>query len=193
MKLNIKSVVTVFALTTVTALSSFAQTPAPPMPPDPSPEAPRRPGGDPIRELNLTPEQREQIRLIREANREERAAINQRVRESNRALDEALDADSPDQSLIEQRIQAVSAAQADAMRMRIKTEVKIRTVLTNEQRIMLKEMRRSVHQLRDRRRQDGAVDRQRRLEERTRRLEQRRNRVRPISEGNENQQRPQQW
>lgn len=190
MKLNFKSVVYALAFLTISALPLFAQTP--PVEPSPEPMQRRGLGGDPIRELNLTPEQREQIRLIRESNREERAAINQRVRESNRALEEALDADNPDQSILEQRIQAVSLAQAEAMRMRIKTEVMIRNVLTNEQRIMLKEMRRNVHQLRDRRRQDGVVDRQRRVEERTRRLEKRRNRVRTTSPGNENQQPPQQ-
>ena len=36
-------------------------------------------GGDPIRQLNLTPEQREQIRSIREQNKTERAAINERL------------------------------------------------------------------------------------------------------------------
>lgn len=191
MKLNLKSLATTISLVILAALPLCAQTPTPEQPPG---EMQRRNfGGDPIRELNLTAEQREQIRMIREQNRGERATINQRVRETNRALEEALDSDNPDQSVLEQRIQAVSAAQAEAMRMRIKTEVKIRQVLTNEQRIMLKEMRRNVHQIRDRRRGDGVEDRQRRLENRQRRLEQRRNQVRPVSPGNENQQRPQEW
>ena len=191
MKLNFKSLATAISLVILAALPLFAQTPTPEQPP-PGMQG-RNFGGDPIRELNLTAEQREQIRTIREQNRAERATINQRVRETNRALEEALDSDSPDQSVLEQRIQEVSAAQAEAMRMRIKTEVKIRQVLTNEQRIMLKEMRRNVHQLRDRRRGDGVLDRQRRLEERQQRLERRRNQVRPASPGNENQQRPQEW
>ena len=191
MKLNLKSFATAISLVILAVVPLCAQTP----PPEPPPEAMQRRnfGGDPIRELNLTAEQREQIRMIREQNRAERATINQRVRETNRALEEALDSDNPNQSVLEQRIQEVSAAQAEAMRMRIKTEVKIRQVLTNEQRIMLKEMRRNVHQLRERRREDGVVDRQRRLEERTRRLERRRNQVRPPSQGNENQQPPQEW
>ena len=191
MQLNIKLLATAISLVILAALPLYAQTPTP----EPPPAAMQRRnfGGDPIRELNLTAEQREQIRMIREQNRTERATINQRVRETNRALEEALDSDNPDQSVLEQRIQEVSAAQAEAMRMRIKTEVKIRQVLTSEQRIMLKEMRRNVHQIRDRRREDGAVIRQRRLEERTRRLERRRNQARPAPQGNENQQRPQEW
>ena len=46
-------------------------------------------GGIPIRQLNLTPEQREQIRSIRQQTNVERAAINQRVGEANRALETA--------------------------------------------------------------------------------------------------------
>jgi len=191
MKLNFKSLATAISLLILAALPLCAQTPTPEQPP--AAMQGRNFGGDPIRELNLTAEQREQIRMIRDQNRAERATINQRVRETNRALEAALDSDNPDQSVLEQRIQEVSAAQAEAMRMRIKTEVKIRQVLTSEQRVMLKSMRRNVHQLRERRRENGVVDRQRRVEERTRRLERRRNQVRPASQGNENQQRPQEW
>ena len=55
-----------------------------------------RPGGDPIRQLNLSPEQLEQIRTIREQNQKERAAINERVRETNRALQAVLEAYLPE-------------------------------------------------------------------------------------------------
>lgn len=191
MKLNVKFVVTAISLVILAALPLCAQTPTPEQPP--AARQGRNFGGDPIRQLNLTAEQREQVRMIREENRVERAAINQRVRETNRALEEVLDSENPDQSVLEQRIQEVSAAQAEAMRMRIRTEVKIRKVLTNEQRIILKEMRINVHQFRDRRRQDGLLDRQRRFEDRNRRLERRRNQVRPISQGNETQQPSQEW
>ena len=191
MKLNLQTLATAISLVILAALPLCAQTPTPE--PPPAAMQGRNFGGDPIRELNLTAEQREQIRTIREQNRAERATINQRVRETNRALEEALDSDSPDQSVLEQKMQEVSAAQAEAMRMRIRTEVQIRKVLTNEQRILLKEMRRNVHQLRERRRGDGMEDRQRRLENRQRRLERRRNQVRPAPQGNEHQERREQW
>ena len=57
--------------------------------------------GDPIRQLNLTPEQREQIRTIREQSQAERAAINERVRKTNRALQAVLDSDNPDEAVLE--------------------------------------------------------------------------------------------
>jgi Spy/CpxP family protein refolding chaperone len=188
MNTTVKSVISVIAIVIAFAVSSQGQTPATEAPPPPPPQR-HFGGGDPVRQLNLTPEQREQIRLIREQLRNERAVVNQRVRETNKALEEVLDSDSPDQSIIEQRIQEVSAAQAAAMRMRIMTEVKIRQVLTTEQRTMLRELRRNVDTRREVR-VLGNEDRQRRLERRTRQLEQRRNRIRPMLRDNEGQ-RPQ--
>ncbi|HEV7473889.1 MAG TPA: periplasmic heavy metal sensor [Pyrinomonadaceae bacterium] len=105
------------------------------------------PGADPILQLNLTPEQREQIRSIRQANKEERATINQRLREANQAMEEALDSDKPDESAIEQRLRDLGAAQAAAMRMRILTEVRIRRVLTVEQLGILRTLRLQARQL----------------------------------------------
>jgi Spy/CpxP family protein refolding chaperone len=118
------------------------QQPGPPMPQQ------RQFAGDPIRQLNLSPDQLEQIRTIRQHNQKERAAINERVRETNRALESVLDAESPDEALVEQRMQEASAAQAAAMRMRILTEVRIRKVLTAEQRALLRTMRQEANQLR---------------------------------------------
>ena len=97
------------------------------------PEAQQQAPVDPVAQLNLSAEQREKIRTIREQTRTERAAINERVREANLALETALDADSPDESLVEQRLRDVAAAQSAQMRMRILTEVRIRRVLTLEQ------------------------------------------------------------
>src|ERR1051325_11693467 len=79
---------------------------------------------DPILQLNLTPEQRQKIRELREQTRAERAAINERLRETNQALETALDADNPDDATIEQRVREAAAAEAASMRMRILTEVK---------------------------------------------------------------------
>ena len=136
------SLVFILALVAWSAATQVAgQTPEPQPQPEPVPQQQGGFGGDPIRQLNLTPEQREQIRAIREDNKEERAGINQRVREANRLLDEALDADSPDEALIDQRMNNLVTAQAAAMRMRILTEVRIRRVLTAEQLVILRGLR----------------------------------------------------
>jgi Spy/CpxP family protein refolding chaperone len=129
-----------------------------------SPALQRRLAGDPIQQLNLTPEQREQIRTIRQQNQPERAAINERVRETNRALELVLDTDNPDEALVEQRMREAAAAQAAAMRMRILTEVRIRRVLTLEQRSLLRELRQEANQMK-RDRPNGPDERLRRRQD----------------------------
>jgi len=99
---------------------------------------------DPIEQLRLTPDQRQAIRRIVAENRDERQAANQRVREANVALDQALDSDPPDENLVEQRINELAAAQAAQLRMRIHTEIKIRRILRPEQIATLRRLRLQV-------------------------------------------------
>ncbi|HEU4477896.1 MAG TPA: Spy/CpxP family protein refolding chaperone, partial [Pyrinomonadaceae bacterium] len=106
------------------------------------------PGGDPIRDLNLSPEQRERIRAIREETRGERAAINQRLRETNWALEEVLDSDNPSEAVVEKHLRDVAEAQAASLRMRIATEMKVRRVLTPDQLTTLRTLRQNARNLR---------------------------------------------
>jgi len=99
---------------------------------------------DPIEQLRLTPDQRQRIRLIFEENKDERQSINRRVREANVALDQALDADRTDETVIEQRINELATAQASQMRMRIHTEMKIRRELRPDQLATLRQLRLQV-------------------------------------------------
>lgn len=96
---------------------------------------------DPIEQLRLTPEQRQRIRFILEQNKPERQSTNRRVREANVALDQALDADPVNESVIEQRVNELAAAQAAQLRMRIETEIKIRRELRPEQIAVLRRLR----------------------------------------------------
>lgn len=145
------------------------------------PESPQRPPvDDPIGQLNLSPEQREQIRAIRQQLQAERAVINQRLRETNVALDEALDADNPDENLIEQRVRNFAAAQAAAVRLRALSEVRIRRVLTPEQLATLREIRKNIRdRRRDRQRESMDLRRQERVD-RQRGSSDRRNGLGPI-------------
>jgi Spy/CpxP family protein refolding chaperone len=147
-------------------------------------------GGDPIRQLNLTPEQREQIRSIRQSNQGERAAANQRLRETNQALEEALDLDTPDEALVEQRVRDVAAAQAVAMRIRILTEIKVRRVLTAEQRTTLRSLQRQALEAQRERRLNNPEERQKQKDERSRSLQNQRNGLGPLLPRRENQRRP---
>jgi len=118
------------------------------------------PGEDPIRQLNLTAEQREKIRVITEDRKLERVEINQRLREANRGLQEALDSGNPDEAVVEQRLRDVAAAQAAQMRMRVLTEVRIRRVLSPEQQDLLRTLRRQARRERE---LDNLNGKQRRL------------------------------
>lgn len=99
---------------------------------------------DPIQQLRLTPEQRQRIRMIVEENREERQVANRRLREANVALDLALDAEPIDENLIERRVNDLTTAQAAQMRMRIRTEMRIRRELRPEQLATLRRLRLQV-------------------------------------------------
>lgn len=107
------------------------------------PEGGRR--GDGLMErLNLSPEQRAQIRTIRQQTHAEGRLITQRVRQSRRALDEAIYSDDADESVIEARARDLAAAQADGVRLRALTELRIRRLLTPEQLGTLREIRRQA-------------------------------------------------
>lgn len=103
---------------------------------------------DPITQLNLSPEQRQQIRSIREQSKDERATINRRLRETQIALDQALDSDNPNEALIEQRARERGEAEAASIRLRALTETRIRRVLTPEQNKTLRILRAQAQLLR---------------------------------------------
>ena len=119
------------------------------------------PIADPIRDLNLSPEQRERIRAIREDMRDERANINQRLRETNRALEEVLDSDNPDDALVERRLKDVAEAQAASTRMRVLTEIRVKRVLTPDQLATLRSLRQNARDARRERRLDNQEQRRR--------------------------------
>ena len=116
-------------------VSTYAQDPPPPV-------------ADQIEQLNLTPEQRQRIRLIFESNKGERQLTNRRLREANIALDQALDADPVNETLVEQRLNELAIAHAAQLRMRIQTELKIRHELRPEQLATLRQLRLQVRDFR---------------------------------------------
>lgn len=99
---------------------------------------------DPIEQLQLTPDQRQSIRQILQETQPVRQQTNRRLREANVALDQALDAEPLDETLIEQRINDLALAQTAQTRMRIQTEIKIRRILRPEQIATLRRLRLQV-------------------------------------------------
>ena len=83
--------------------------------------------------LGLTPDQVARIRTIRQQNRLEWQTARQRLSQAQRALDEAIYSDDVSEALIEQRAREVAEAQATEVRLRARTELGIRRVLTPEQ------------------------------------------------------------
>ena len=94
-----------------------------------------------LRPLNITPDQEERIQAIYVEMAEERQAANRRLRLAHRALSEAIQSPKPDEALIEQRSKEVSDAQATTIRLRSLTEARILQVLTQEQRVKLRQLR----------------------------------------------------
>jgi Spy/CpxP family protein refolding chaperone len=133
------AVLLVFGLT----ISALAQDP------------PAPPAADPIQQLNLSPEQRQQIRRLTAETRDERQNTNRRLREANAALDQALDADQIDESLVEQRINEVAAAQAAQTRMRAQMEIRVRRLLNSEQIATLRRLRLQIRDVMNPQRQNN--------------------------------------
>ncbi|MDQ3818653.1 MAG: Spy/CpxP family protein refolding chaperone [Acidobacteriota bacterium] len=134
-------------------------------------------GSDWKEQLNLTPDQLDKIRAIQEQNRVEGQPIRRRVVQAQRALDEAIYSDNADEAEIERLARELASAQADQVRMRAMTELKIRRVLTPEQLSTFR-----------------AIRRQRALENQMRRRQENANQARPLNnrrlENGVNQQTP---
>jgi Spy/CpxP family protein refolding chaperone len=92
-------------------------------------------------QLNLSPDQIQKIRGINAELREQRQAATMKLRQSRRALADAVESPTPNEGLIEQRSHELADAQAAMIRVNSLSEARIRQVLTPEQRDKLREMR----------------------------------------------------
>lgn len=108
-----------------------------------------------LRPLDLKPDQIQKIRAINFELKDERQAAGLKLRQAQRALAEAIESPTPNESLIEQRSREVAEAQANTIRLRSLTEARILQILTPEQRARVKEIRQRNLALR-RERQLGA-------------------------------------
>ena len=135
--------VTAGVLLLVASGSLRAQTPEPQQTPDVV-QQPRRQMNQieqMLRPLNITPDQELRIQGIYTEMAEERQAANRRLRLAHRALSEAIQSPTPNEALIEQRSKEVADAQATTLRLRSLTEARILQVLTQDQRVKLRQLR----------------------------------------------------
>jgi Spy/CpxP family protein refolding chaperone len=109
--------------------------------------------------LNLTQDQVMKIRMINVELRQERQEANFRLRMAQRALREAIQSPTPDETLISQRSKEVADAQANTLRLRSLTEARVLQVLTPEQRGRLREMRAEAARTRNRQRDGNQLPR----------------------------------
>jgi len=125
--------------------------------------------GEPLfRQLNLSPEQIEQIRVINRETREQMRGAVQKQRDARRALDMAIYADNSSTTEVEQRAREFAEAQAVVSKLRARTEFRIRQVLSAEQLARFRELRRrAIEQAPQQQQQPGfgapRQNRQRRL------------------------------
>src|ERR1044071_2052147 len=94
-----------------------------------------------MQRLNLTQEQRRQLREIRRQREPEQRDLARRLRLARRALDEAIYADAADEALVEQRARELAVLQSLLAHHRAVTELKVRRVLTPEQLRLFRDLR----------------------------------------------------
>jgi Spy/CpxP family protein refolding chaperone len=92
-------------------------------------------------QLDLTPEQQEQIYAMFQEHRESTESIRQQLRDAHREVMELTHADTVDENAIRQAIQDAAVLQADMAVDGARMFQQIRGVLTDEQRAQLEEMR----------------------------------------------------
>lgn len=86
-----------------------------------------------LRGVDLTDAQREQVRTIMEAHKDELAQVGTRLREAHRALGAAAEAEPIDEAAIRSASTAVATALADEAILRAKVRAEVSGILTAEQ------------------------------------------------------------
>lgn len=121
-------------------------------------------GGPPLllRQLDLTAEQREQVRTIFEQQREELRAAGERLRAAEQGRQEAITAVPYDEQAIRNSSNEIAAAMTDLAIVEARIHSQIHALLTPEQQAKADELR---------------AERQKRMEERHRRMLERRQRL----------------
>ena len=100
------------------------------------------PGFD-FRGLDLSEDQRGQLRKIRESHEAEFKQVGEKVRAAREGMRELIEADSINESAIRAKSTEVAAAEADVAILNAKVRAEALQILTSEQQQKLKELRAS--------------------------------------------------
>jgi Spy/CpxP family protein refolding chaperone len=102
---------------------------------------PGGPAGLPLRELDLTDAQHQQVRTIMESHRDEQKAVGDRMQAARKALHEAIAADAFNEAAIRAAAVEIGAAEGDAAVLQAKIHGEVIAILTPEQVKKAKELR----------------------------------------------------
>lgn len=124
------------------SVSAYAQQPGQPADDDDRPDG-RRPNL--LAELNLSPQQIQQIRRMNQERRPRVMEARRRMGDAARNLDLAIYSDSVNDAEFQTRLKEFQAAEAELSRLRFESELAVRKVLTSEQLVRFLELRRQFH------------------------------------------------
>lgn len=99
-----------------------------------------------LKQLDLSPEQVQQLRRITAEKKPLMREAQIRLREANRNLDQAIYADNADETDIQSRVKEVQTAQAEVTRIRSLNELAVRRILTAAQLVKFRDFRQQFMQ-----------------------------------------------
>lgn len=99
-----------------------------------------------LQQLDLSPEQVQRLRQINVEKKPLMREAQNRLREANRNLDQAIYADNADEAEIQARIRETQKAQAEVIKLRSTNELAVRRILTPGQLIKFRDFRQQFMQ-----------------------------------------------
>lgn len=102
-----------------------------------------------FRELGLTVEQTRQIRQLNADRKPLQQQAQRRVRDAMRDLDRAIYADAVNETEIQTRLKELHTAQAEIACIRATSELEVRKILTAEQLVKFRDLRRRFAEMRE--------------------------------------------
>ncbi len=138
-KLNLLSLIFAGLLIFVLLTAIKAQNETPPDAPNQKNDAQKRPNL--IQRLGLTQDQIKQVRQINQANKPQMRGAQERLREANRNLDQAIYADVANDAEIQARLKEVQSAHAEVIRIKSALELAVRKILTPDQLAKFRDVR----------------------------------------------------
>lgn len=148
-KLNILNLIFagLFLAVSFTAIKAQDNMPPPPDAPNQKFDAPPRPNL--MTQLGLTQDQIKQIRQINQEKKPQMREAQERLREANRNLDQAVYADATSDAEIQARLKELQSAHAEIIKIKSVTELAVRKILTPEQLAKFRDVRRQFIERRE--------------------------------------------